>query len=94
MTKKATARIAGHKMKVDAVPKKVRAGEKAVKDALEDYAYRDVAMACASALRLLLDQMDFRNGACGPTEMIGACVPESVLLVCDAAKLKAKEMGV
>lgn len=91
--KKATTSVSGHKLKVDAVPKKVREGVKAVDTALEDYSYKSTASACASALRLLMDMMDFRNGACQPTEMVGAVVPESVLIICDAAKKKAQEVG-
>lgn len=38
MTKKATARIGGHKLKVNAVPRKVRDGVAAVNRALQEAA--------------------------------------------------------
>jgi len=40
-------------------------------------------LTCREALQLLLDQVDFRNGACSPTEMVGALIPEAVFERCD-----------
>jgi hypothetical protein len=34
------------------------------------------------ALRLLLDQVDYTNGACGPTELVGAVLPRDVIALC------------
>ena len=40
-----------------------------------------------AALAVLLDSVDYTSGACGPTEMVAACLPT---LVIDKAK-KAKQ---
>lgn len=32
-----------------------------------------------NVLRLILDQVDYTNGACGPTEMVAAVLPTSVI---------------
>jgi hypothetical protein len=55
---------------------------------------RELANVLASALRLLLDQVDYTTGACRPTEMVGAVLPQAVLTVAHAAKEKAREHGV
>ena len=47
-------------------------------------------MTCEEALLLLLDQIDFRNGACSPTSMVGACIPPEVFARCDEALKAAK----
>jgi chorismate mutase len=38
--------------------------------------------ALRSALRILLDQIDYEEGACRPNEMIGAVLPVEVLRRC------------
>ncbi len=36
-------------------------------------------MDCRTALLTVLDQVDYTNGACGLTEMVGACLPKEVI---------------
>jgi hypothetical protein len=36
----------------------------------------------ATALRVLLDQVDYTAGACAPTEMVGAVLPRDVIALC------------
>lgn len=55
---------------------------------------RELANVLASALRLVLDQVDYTAGACSVTEMVGACLPASVLAIAHAAKDRAREAGV
>jgi hypothetical protein len=38
-----------------------------------------------SALRILLDHIDYERGACRPNEMIGAVLPVEVLRRCKSA---------
>jgi hypothetical protein len=42
-------------------------------------------MTTAEALRLLLDQVDYTKGACGPTEMVGAVLDKSIIEICHRA---------
>ena len=42
-------------------------------------------MTCKEALQLLLDQVDFTAGACSPTDMVGACIPNGVIEKCRQA---------
>jgi hypothetical protein len=37
------------------------------------------------ALRTLLDQIDFRVGACSMMDPVGACIPKEVFDLCDKA---------
>lgn len=37
------------------------------------------------ALRLILDQVDYTKGACGLTEMVGACLDKQVIETCHQA---------
>jgi hypothetical protein len=41
-----------------------------------------------AALRLLLDQVDYTKGACGLTEMVGACLDAKVIDKCRATIAK------
>lgn len=34
---------------------------------------------CYTALLTILDQVDYTEGACTPTEMVGACLPLEVI---------------
>ena len=36
-------------------------------------------MTCKEALLTVLDQVDYTEGACGPNEMVGACLPAEVI---------------
>ena len=36
-------------------------------------------MDCRTALLTVLDQVDYTNGACGLTEMVGAALPKEVI---------------
>ena len=36
-------------------------------------------LTCKEALQLILDQVDYTNNACGPTEMVGAVLPTEVI---------------
>jgi hypothetical protein len=42
-------------------------------------------LTCREALLLLLDQVDFINGACSFSDMVGACIPDGVIGKCRAA---------
>lgn len=42
----------------------------------------------ATALRVLLDQVDYTKGACTPTEMVGAVLPREVITLCREALAK------
>ena len=45
------------------------------------------------ALLLLLDQIDYTRGACGPTELIGALIAPDILAKCRrAAELEKQRM--
>lgn len=44
-----------------------------------------------AALLTLMDQVDYRNGACAPTEMVAAVLPTIVLEICDEAIKGAKK---
>lgn len=37
------------------------------------------------ALQLLLDNIDFRKGACSMTDMVASCIPPEVFKRCDEA---------
>lgn len=37
------------------------------------------------ALLLLLDQIDYTSYACAPFDMVGACIPPEVLVICHKA---------
>lgn len=39
----------------------------------------------AEALKLLLDQIDYTKGACGPTELIAAVLSTEVISICRQA---------
>lgn len=43
------------------------------------------ALDCKTALLTLLDQVDYTNGACSPTEMVGAVLPKEVIELCRGA---------
>jgi hypothetical protein len=43
------------------------------------------------ALRLVLDQVDYTNGACGATNMVGACLPTKVIDIARAALATTKD---
>ncbi len=42
-------------------------------------------MNCKTALQTVLDQVDYTNRACSPTEMIGAILPREVILLAKEA---------
>lgn len=43
----------------------------------------------AEALRLLLDQVDYTKGACGPTELVAAVLSTQVIEICRQALANA-----
>lgn len=42
-------------------------------------------LSTAEALRLILDQVDYTKGACGPTELVGAVLSTQVIEICRRA---------
>ncbi len=52
-----------------------------------------VTLSPAEALRLILDQVDYTNGNCGPTEMVAAVLSTDVIATCRAARLEMKLRG-
>lgn len=42
-------------------------------------------LSTAEALRLILDQVDYTKGNCGPNEMVAAVLPKQVLEICHRA---------
>ena len=50
-----------------------------------------VALPAKDAILLVLDQVDFTHGACGPFEMVGAVLPEQVLVLAKASVLSAPD---
>jgi len=47
--------------------------------------------ALRAALRLLLDHIDYQNGACRPTEMVAAALPGEVLQRCKNVLIQEKK---
>jgi hypothetical protein len=56
-------------------------------------------MDCRTALLTVLDQVDYTNGACGVTEMVGAVLPKEVIALArkaiadEAAQQSAQRTG-
>ena len=38
-----------------------------------------MTLSCREALLLVLDQVDYTKGACGPANMVAACLPTEVI---------------
>jgi hypothetical protein len=53
----------------------------------------DAAMMLRIALQVVLDQIDYTQGACTPTEMVGACLPREVLEMAHEVLENTKEQS-
>lgn len=45
---------------------------------------------CITALRVILDQVDYTSGACRPNEMVGAVLPKEIIEMARKALALAK----
>uniref|UniRef100_A0A6M3LFH5 Uncharacterized protein n=1 Tax=viral metagenome TaxID=1070528 RepID=A0A6M3LFH5_9ZZZZ len=54
---------------------------------------RQVLLTPSEALRVILDCVDYQNGACGLTEMVGAVLPVLVLDLAHRALREEKKGG-